>query len=171
MEQTLTLSNDPITQTIDINQLDGSDDISIESVEEMQSITVDQSEHAYTIDVKMVQDNLCDIPIEPTEHTQSIPVNPDVEFLRGYSPTIDVEKAQNGHYVTVTKADGCETFFIPDGIDVTPEQIDKSVNDYLTEHPVEIDVADKVAEGDPRPVSSAAVHVELGNIDAILKTI
>lgn len=171
MEQTLTLSNDPITQTIDVNQLDGSDDISIESVEETQSITVDQSEHTYTIDVKMVQDNVCDIPIEPTEHTQSIPVNPDVEFLRGYSPRIDVEPVVGGRYVTVTNADGCETFFIPDGIDVTPEQIDKSVNDYLTEHPVEIDVADEVVEGDPRPVSSAAVHVELGNIDAILKTI
>lgn len=171
MEQTLTLSNDPTTQTIDVNQLNGSDDISIESVGRTQSISIDQSEHSHTIDVKMDQDNVCDISIEPTERAQSIPVNSDVKFLRGYSPTIDVEPVVGGHYITVTNADGCETFFIPDGIDVTPEQIDKSVNDYLTEHPVEIDIADEVTEGDPRPVSSAAVHVELGNIDAILKTI
>ena len=171
MEQTLNLNNEQTVQTIAVNQINDTKNISIDSSENTQVISVNSDTEPSTINVEPVQDNTQNIYIEPSENTQGIPVNTDVKFLRGYSPTIDVEKAQNGHYVTVTNADGYETFYIPDGIDVTPEQIDKSVNDYLTEHPVEIDIADEVAEGDPRPVSSAAVHVELGNIDAILKTI
>ena len=36
---------------------------------------------------------------------------------------------------------------------------------------VAVDTADAVAAGDPRPVTSAAVHVEIGNIEALLHTI
>ena len=36
---------------------------------------------------------------------------------------------------------------------------------------VSVDAADQVAEGDPRPVTSAAVQVQIGNIEVLLQTI
>ncbi len=36
---------------------------------------------------------------------------------------------------------------------------------------VSVDTADAVAAGDPRPVTSAAVQVEIGNIEVLLQTI
>ena len=36
---------------------------------------------------------------------------------------------------------------------------------------VSVDAADQVAQGDPRPVTSAAVQVQIGNIEALLQTI
>ena len=36
---------------------------------------------------------------------------------------------------------------------------------------VSVDVADQVAQGDPRPVTSAAVQVQIGNIEVLLQTI
>ena len=42
----------------------------------------------------------------------------------------------------------------------------KIVDGYLT-----VDTADAVAEDDPRPVASAAVYVELGNVEALLGNI
>ena len=34
-----------------------------------------------------------------------------------------------------------------------------------------VDAADQVAQGDPRPVTSAAVQVQIGNIEVLLQTI
>ena len=36
---------------------------------------------------------------------------------------------------------------------------------------VSVDAADAVLEGDPRPVTSAAVQVQIGNIEVLLQTI
>ena len=36
---------------------------------------------------------------------------------------------------------------------------------------VSVDAADQVAQGDPRPVTSAAVQVQIGNIEVLLQTI
>lgn len=50
-----------------------------------------------------------------------------------------------------------------------------NIGDGLTLDPVtntlSVDIANAVTEGDGRPVSSAAVYVEVGNINAILRTI
>lgn len=74
--------------------------------------------------------------------------------------------------------------------DVSDEQIEKAVNKYLDENPVEagvkfkpdetlkledgilsVNTADKVEEDNTLPVTSAAVYTEVGNINALLATI
>lgn len=105
---------------------------------------------------------------------QGVRVGFDVEFMRGapgFSPLIDVAAAESGHFVRITDAEGVEEFFIPSGTEATDAQVTEAVNSYLDAHPVKVEVADEVTEGDERPVSAAAVFVEVGNIDAILKTI
>ena len=74
---------------------------------------------------------------------------------------------------------------------VTPEQVQEAVNNYLDENPVDtgvqfttdktlnlsadgvlsVNTADVVEQDNTLPVTSAAVHVEVGNINALLKTI
>lgn len=73
---------------------------------------------------------------------------------------------------------------------VSDEQVEKAVNKYLDENPVDVGVqfetdetltlengvlsvntADVVEEDNTLPVTSAAVHVTVGNINALLETI
>lgn len=74
---------------------------------------------------------------------------------------------------------------------VTPEQVQEAVNNYLDENPVDVGVkfttdatlnlsedgvlsvntANVVEKDNTLPVTSAAVHVEVGNINALLETI
>ena len=132
------------------------------SQQDNQSITVSQ------------QGNVQQVGVSQLGETLDIPVSTDVKFLKGadgFSPTIDVEKTEGGHNVTVTDAEGSETFFVQSGSQVTDEQVNAAVSAYLTEHPISIEIADTVTEGDMRPVSSNAVYVEMGNINALLKTI
>ena len=106
--------------------------------------------------------------------TQTVKVNTEVTFLKGddgYSPTIDVEVVPGGHNVTVTDAEGSETFFVQSGNQITDEQVQNAVDIYLTKNPINIEVVDEVIEGDMRPISSNAVYVEMGNINALLDTI
>lgn len=74
--------------------------------------------------------------------------------------------------------------------DVSQEQIQAAVNNYLDENPVEagvkfkpdktlkledgilsVNTADKVEKDNTLPVTSAAVYTEVGNINALLATI
>lgn len=114
------------------------------------------------------------IKVTQRDGSQPIRMGSDVKFLRGddgVSPTVEVAEAEGGFIIAITDAEGAKEFFLPSGNAVTDEQVQEAVSAYLAENPVKVDVADDVIENDPRPVSSAAVHVELGNIDAILKTI
>lgn len=114
------------------------------------------------------------IPVSQKGNAQHVGVSTEVEFLKGddgISPTIEVEKAEGGFNVTITDAEGVTTFFLPSGNAVTDEQVQDAVNAYLKENPVMVDVTDTVTEGDMRPVTSNAVCVEMGNINALLKTI
>lgn len=114
------------------------------------------------------------IRLSQRDGSQPIRLGSDAKFLRGedgFSPTVDVAEVEGGFVIAITDAKGVKEFFLPSGNALTDEQVQEAVSAYLAENPIEIDVADDVIEGDPRPVSSAAVHVELGNIDAILKTI
>ena len=127
-----------------------------------QAINVIQKNHTQTIGVAQVYG------------TETVKIDTEVEFLKGedgYSPTVDVEIVDGGHNVTVTDVEGSKTFFVQDGNLVTDEQVQNAVQVYLTANPIKIDVVDAVVEGDMRPISSNAVHVEMGNINALLKTI
>lgn len=114
------------------------------------------------------------IKITQQDDTQTVKIDTDVKFLKGddgYSPTIDVEVVPGGHNVTVTDAEGSETFFVQSGSQITDEQVQNAVNVYLANNPINIEVVDEVIEGDMRPISSNAVYVEMGNINALLDTI
>lgn len=59
----------------------------------------------------------------------------------GFSPTIETVEITGGHRVTVTDADGIQSFDVMDGKDgndaVTPEAIQEAVDKYLNDNPVQ----------------------------------
>lgn len=89
----------------------------------LQTITVIQSDNVQTFSVGQI-DNI-----------QEIPVNPDVEFLRGYSPTIDVEEVEDGYNITVTDINHTETVFIPSGGDM--DAINEAMQNAVLKTPQE----------------------------------
>lgn len=114
------------------------------------------------------------VRVRPCKSPQGMKVETDVKFMRGepgFSPLVEVTAAESGHFVKVIDAEGEEEFFVPSGTEATDAQVSSAVSEYLAANPIKVEVADEVAEGDERPVSSAAVYIEVGNIDAILKTI
>lgn len=130
------------------------------------------------------------IKVSQRSGVQPIHVANDAKFMRGadgFSPTVEVVEAVNGFDITITDADGPETFFLPSGNAITPEQVQQAVKDYLAENPIEpfetdetltlangvlsVNTAEAVEQDNTLPVTSAAVYTEVGNIEAILKTI
>lgn len=136
----------------------------------MTQITLSNEADVQTLAVNQV-DSTQNLTVKQADNTQEVEVSPDVKFLRGFSPTIEVTEAEGGFDITITDAEHTETVFIANGESVTDDQVREAVNAYLTEHPVTIDTADAVTEGDMRPVTSNAVYVEMSNITALMKTI
>lgn len=98
--------------------------ITLNNQTEPQGITVTQ------------QDNVQSLAVEQVDNAQEIPVSPDVKFLRGFSPTIEVEEVMGGFNVTITDAEHTEAVFIASGGEVSEEQVKEAVNAYLAENPV-----------------------------------
>lgn len=67
--------------------------------------------------------------------------DPGQDGKDGFSPTIEAVEITGGHRVTVTDADGIQSFDVMDGKDgndaVTPEAIQEAVDKYLNDNPVQ----------------------------------
>lgn len=88
-----------------------------------QTITVTQSDNVQTLSV------------DQRDNTQDISVNADVEFLRGYSPTIDIDEVEDGYNITVTDINHTETVLIPSGGDM--DAINEAMQNAVLKTPQE----------------------------------
>lgn len=89
----------------------------------LQSIVVTQSDNVQTLSVDQI------------DNTQDISVNADVEFLRGYSPTIDIDEVEDGYNITVTDINHTETVLIPSGGDM--DAINEAMQNAVLKTPQE----------------------------------
>lgn len=126
-----------------------------------------------------------DIVIEDTVYDNDTIIESSSEALAfGVSPYIKVTEIDGGHRVTITDAYGTNTFDVMDGTGApgsytlpvaTAERLGGvKVGDNLTitdSGVLSVDVANDATEDDTRPITSAAVHMEIGNIDALLSII
>lgn len=75
------------------------------------------------------------------------------------SATIEEDPSLDAEFANTTRIDG-DQYRFGSGLKYDPDT-----------RTVSVDTADAVAAGDPRPVTSAAVQVEIGNIEVLLHTI
>lgn len=130
------------------------------------------------------------IKVTQKDATQQIGVTTDVRFLKGddgFSPVVELEEVEGGVNVSITDAQGTQTTFIASGTTVTDEQVQDAVDAYLAENPIEmfttdetltlengvlsVNTAEDVEQDNTLPITSAAVHTTVGNIEVLLATI
>lgn len=116
------------------------------------------------------------------EGRQGIQGNPGADGADGYSPVVSISEIEGGHSVAITDKDHPEgqTFDVMDGqgggasswSDLTDKPFTtiggnlKVVGGALT-----VDTAEAVEEDNTKPITSAAVYTEVGNIAALLAAI
>ena len=91
----------------------------------------------------------------------------------GFSPTVSVDTIAGGHRVSITDANGTKTFDVMDGEDGTGgETITLGHALYYDENGrLSVQMSDEPEMDNTLPISSAAVHTTVGNIEILLKTI
>lgn len=123
MSQTLIVSNTGDSQEVDISQSGATQNLGLTQSENAQSITVSEQDKVQTIAVTQTND-IQTFAVTQQENSQSLSLSNDVTFMKGdpgdkgdpgFSPLIDVVESVNGHTVTVTDADGIESFFVANG--------------------------------------------------------
>jgi len=90
----------------------------------------------------------------------------------GVSPTITITETAAGHRVTVTDVNGSQSFDVLNGTGGGPAY---NIGDGLLldadTNTLSVDIADDAEADNTRPISSAAVYTQVGNIEILLKTI
>ena len=103
---------------------------------------------------------------------------------QGYSPVVSVEKIEDGHRVTITDKNGSKSFDVLNGVGVSDDgEINIATRDRLgvvragnnlnidEKGILSVDTASDVEQDNTRPITSAAVHTTVGNIEILLATI
>ena len=94
----------------------------------------------------------------------------------GFSPTISVKEVEEGHEITITNETGEPYVFVvtngKDGAgDVGGSALKPGNNIKIEDGVISVITADKVEKDNTKPITAAAVHTQLGNIEILLKTI
>lgn len=94
----------------------------------------------------------------------------------GFSPTISVKEVEEGHEITVTNETGDPYVFTvtngKDGAgDVGGSALKPGDNIKIEDGVISVITADEVEKDNTKPITAAAVHTQLGNIEILLKTI
>ncbi len=102
----------------------------------------------------------------------------------GFSPTVDVSEIEGGHRVTITDKNGEQSFDVlngtGEGTDGNVQIMKKDiagiakVGDNLIidgEGRLSVDTANEASQDNTKPITSAAVHTVVGNIEVLLSTI
>lgn len=87
----------------------------------------------------------------------------------GFSPIAKVTQTETGAVITITDKTGTTTATVTNGGSATPYEIGSGLR--LDDNVLSVDTATDVEEDNTRPITSAAVYAEIGNINAILATI
>lgn len=129
----------------------------------MTQITLSNEAEVQAVEVTQ-QDAVQALSVEQVEDAQEVAVNPDVTFLRGFSPTIEVEAVMGGFDVTITDVDHAETIFIASGGEVDEQAIKEAVNAYLEENPVQSGAtAEQVAQIERNAADIAELALSLAD--------
>lgn len=93
----------------------------------------------------------------------------------GVSPSVKVTEIEGGHRITITDATGEHSFDVMNGESGGGGGMSYEIGDGLklnTEtSTLSVDTTDKVEENNNKPITSAGVYLEVGNINARLSTI
>lgn len=88
----------------------------------------------------------------------------------GFSPVAKVVQTDTGATITITDKNGTTTAEIRNGSgSATPYEIGKGLR--LDNNVLSVDTTDVMEKDNTKPITSAAVYAEVGNINAILATI
>lgn len=94
----------------------------------------------------------------------------------GFSPTISVKEVEEGHEITITNEIGePHVFVVTNGKDgaggVGGSALKPGDNIKIEDGVISVITADEVEKDNTKPITAAAVHTQLGNIEILLKTI
>ena len=94
----------------------------------------------------------------------------------GFSPTISVKEVEEGHEITITNETGePHVFVVTNGKDgaggVGGSALKPGDNIKIEDGVISVMTADEVEKDNTKPITAAAVHTQLGNIEILLKTI
>lgn len=88
----------------------------------------------------------------------------------GFSPVARVVQTDTGATITITDKNGTTTAEIKNGSgSATPYDIGSGLR--LDDNVLSVDVVDDAEEDNTKPITSAAVYAEIGNINSLLATI
>lgn len=94
-----------------------------------------------------------------------------LESLEGYSPSLLLERKENGVLITAINQDGQQSQMIYDGsggVDFTTD--DKTIT-LSPDNVLSVMTTDQAVSDDPRPITAQGVYNEFAVINALLKTI
>lgn len=99
-----------------------------------------------------------------------------LEGKEGYSPSVQLERKENGVLITAINQDGQESQMIYDGrdgdggggVDFTTD--DKTVS-LSPDNVLSVMTTDQAVSNDPRPITAQGVYNEFAVLNALLKTI
>lgn len=99
-----------------------------------------------------------------------------LEGKEGYSPSVHLERKENGVLITAINQDGQESQMIYDGrdgdgiggVDFTTD--DKTVS-LSPDNVLSVMTTDQAVSNDPRPITAQGVYNEFAVLNALLKTI
>ena len=91
----------------------------------------------------------------------------------GFSPTISVKEVEEGHEITITNEIGePHVFVVTNGKDgAGGSALKPGDNIKIEDGVISVITADEVEKDNTKPITAAAVHTQLGNIEILLKTI
>ena len=99
-----------------------------------------------------------------------------LESLEGYSPSVQLERKENGVLITAINQDGQQSQMIYDGrdgdgsggVDFTTD--DKTIS-LSPDNVLSVMTTDQAVSDDPRPITAQGVYNEFAVLNALLKTI
>ena len=141
----ITLSNIDGSQRIGLVQAEEQQGVAVSQTSGVQPLSVTQTSEAQGVKLAQVGGEQ-PLSLEQADEPQELRVSPEVKFLRGFSPTIEVEEVEGGFNVTVTDAEHVETVFIASGGEVSEEQVAEAVAAYFEENPLQSGATEEQAE-------------------------